>query len=213
MTNDILFRDFIHCMICLKYSFSCKFMTLSLRSFKKNWTEPSPPPEQVNPKKSSKMPGISVFLCLLFATFSSSTEAAYSNVISDSAQQVVDSASDSAQLSLNVSLVQAGVQKFIWKDCGSSLAKIDVVEFKGCAHSSHMGCRIVRGTNVTASVTFTVLVSGFCVLSSFFALSDAESALSDAESALSDAESSAALTLPPASDGLSPSLSWSVMVC
>lgn len=51
--------------------------------------------------------------------------------------------------------------KFIWKDCGSgsSLTKIDSVAFTGCVHSSHMGCRIIRGTNVTASVTFTVLPS------------------------------------------------------
>jgi len=47
--------------------------------------------------------------------------------------------------------------QFIWKDCGSALAKIEAVEFQGCAHSSHMGCRIVRGTNVTAAVKFTLL--------------------------------------------------------
>jgi len=90
------------------------------------------------------MSGISICLVLSFIASATSVEVSSFDAISDSelASLPVDAA--------------AGANKFIWKDCGSELATIDDVAFKGCAHSSHMGCRIVRGTNVTAAVTFTV---------------------------------------------------------
>jgi len=100
------------------------------------------------------MPGIAIFVvCLLFAAYSSIEASLPAE--SGSAHQAVKSGS--AHQAVNASSVEMGGGKFIWKDCGSALAKIDDLEFKGCAHSSHMGCRIVRGTNVTASVTFTLL--------------------------------------------------------
>jgi len=68
------------------------------------------------------------------------------------AEDVITTAIDSPSLN-------ATAQKFIWKDCGSTLAKIESIQFQGCAHSSHMGCRIIRGTNVSASVTFSLLPS------------------------------------------------------
>ena len=55
-------------------------------------------------------------------------------------------------------LFVVGEGKFIWKDCGSKLGKIEDVKFTGCAHITHMGCRIVKGTNVTANITFTLKV-------------------------------------------------------
>ena len=67
------------------------------------------------------------------------------------AEDVVTTPIDSPSLN-------ATAQKFIWKDCGSTLAKIESIQFQGCVHSSHMGCRIIRGTNVSASVTFSLLV-------------------------------------------------------
>ena len=67
-------------------------------------------------------------------------------------------ADDGVTTAVDSSSLNVTAQKFIWKDCGSALAKIENIQFQGCVHSSHMGCRIVRGTNVSASVTFSLLV-------------------------------------------------------
>lgn len=43
----------------------------------------------------------------------------------------------------------------IWKDCGSKLGAIKTVKFVGCEDGRSPVCKLKRGTNVTASVTFT----------------------------------------------------------